>query len=167
MYLWIVCAPWVLHPIIIHWRSSYTLQSWMPKDVTNIIHFPCKFHGPFFKKALVAGHVQFFLSQSWMVALSSRHYISMQTRRRAVSLFSVVRRAKRETRKWPRMWLMARDRRGTKKERLPSTNYAAKPERMIFNGLVIFWPQSWSVDRPGTWNVTLEFAWTTEVYLLC
>ena len=33
-------------------------------------------------------------------------------RLRAVSLFSVVRRAKRETRKWPRAWLMARDGRG-------------------------------------------------------
>ena len=30
-------------------------------------------------------------------------------RLRAVSLFSVVRRAKRETRKWPRAWLIARD----------------------------------------------------------
>ena len=36
-------------------------------------------------------------------------------RLRAVSLFSVVCRAKRETRKWPRAWLMARDGRGTKK----------------------------------------------------
>ena len=33
-------------------------------------------------------------------------------RLRAVSLFSVVRRAKRQTRKWPRAWLMARDGRG-------------------------------------------------------
>ena len=82
-------------------------------------------------------------------------------RLRAVSLFSVVHRAKREKRKWPRAWLMARDGRGTKKERLP-----AKPERMVFHGLVIFWRQNWSVDRPGTWNVTLEFAWTTEVFLL-
>ena len=30
-------------------------------------------------------------------------------RLRAVSLFSEVRRAKRETRKWPRAWLMTRD----------------------------------------------------------
>ena len=30
-------------------------------------------------------------------------------RLQAVSLFSVVRRAKRETRKWPRAWLMARE----------------------------------------------------------
>ena len=38
----------------------------------------------------------------------------LQIRRlRAVSRFSVVRRAKRETRKWPRAWLMARDGRGT------------------------------------------------------
>ena len=58
-------------------------------------------------------------------------------RLRAVSLFSVVRRAKREKRKWPRAWLMARDGRGTKKERLP-----AKPERMVFHGLVIFWRQN-------------------------
>ena len=35
-------------------------------------------------------------------------------RLRAVSLFSVVRRAKRETRKWPRAWLMARDGRGSR-----------------------------------------------------
>ena len=49
---------------------------------------------------------------------------STGTRLRAVSLFSVVRGAKRETRKWPRAWLMARDGRSTKKERLP-----AKPER--------------------------------------
>ena len=37
-------------------------------------------------------------------------------RLRTVSLFSVVCWAKRDTRKWPRMWLMARDGRGTKKE---------------------------------------------------
>ena len=84
---------------------------------------------------------------------------SLSGRLRAVCLFSVVRRAKRETRKWPRVWLMARDGRGKKKERLP-----AKPERMVFRGPVIFWRQNWSVDRPGTWNVTLEFAWTTEVF---
>ena len=36
------------------------------------------------------------------------------------SLFSVVRRAKRETRKWPRAWLMARDGRGTKNDALVS-----------------------------------------------
>ena len=54
-------------------------------------------------------------------------------RLRAVSLFSVVRRAKRETREWPRARLMARDGRGTKKERLP-----AKPGRMVFHGLMIF-----------------------------
>ena len=35
-----------------------------------------------------------------------------QDRLRAVSFFSLVRRAKRETRKWPRAWLMARDGRG-------------------------------------------------------
>ena len=34
----------------------------MPKDITNIIHFPCKFYGTFFKEALVAGHVQFFFA---------------------------------------------------------------------------------------------------------
>ena len=37
----------------------------------------------------------------------------MNHRLRAVSLFSVVRRAKRETREWPRARLMARDGRGT------------------------------------------------------
>ena len=47
----------------------------MPKDIINIIHFPCKSYGPFFKEALVAGHVQFFFPPSRMVALSSRHYI--------------------------------------------------------------------------------------------
>ena len=47
----------------------------MPKDITNINHFPCKFYGSFFKEALVAGHVQFFLPSSRIVALSSRHYI--------------------------------------------------------------------------------------------
>ena len=66
-----------------------------------------------------------------------------------------------ETRKWPRGLLKVRDGRGTKKERLP-----AKPERMVFHSLVIFWHKNWSVDRPNTWNVTLEFAWTTEVFLL-
>ena len=40
------------------------------------------------------------------------------SRLRAVSLFSVVRRAKCETRKRPRAWLMVRDGRGTKKESL-------------------------------------------------
>ena len=34
----------------------------MPKDIINIIHFPCKFYGSFFKEALVAGHVQFFFA---------------------------------------------------------------------------------------------------------
>ena len=47
----------------------------MPKDIINIIRFPCKFYGSFFKEALVAGHVQFFLLPSRMVTLSSRHYI--------------------------------------------------------------------------------------------
>ena len=36
----------------------------------------------------------------------------VRVRLRAVSLFSVVCRVKRETRKWPRAWLMARDGRG-------------------------------------------------------
>ena len=39
---------------------------------------------------------------------------------RAVSLFSVVRRARRETRKWPRAWLKARDGRGTRAATLVS-----------------------------------------------
>ena len=39
-------------------------------------------------------------------------------RLRAVSLFSVVRWAKRETSKWPHAWLTARDGKGTKTERL-------------------------------------------------
>ena len=46
-------------------------------------------------------------------------------RLRPVSLFSVVRRAKRETRKWPRARLMARDGRGTKKESLSFSSRAA------------------------------------------
>ena len=62
--------------------------------------------------------------------------------------------------KWPRAWLKAWDGKGTKQERLP-----AKPERMVCHCLVIFWHENWSVDRPGTWNMTLGFAWTTEVYL--
>ena len=100
----------------------------------------------------------FFLPLSWGIdAWRRKNYLRL----RAVSLFSVVRRAERETRKWPRAWLMARDGRVTKKERLP-----AKPETMVFHGLVIFRRQNWSVDRPGTWNVTLEFAWTTEVFIL-
>ena len=41
-------------------------------------------------------------------------------RLRAGSLFTVVPRAKRETRKWPRAWLMARDGRGAKKESFSS-----------------------------------------------
>ena len=65
-----------------------------------------------------------------------------------------------ETHKRPCAWLKAQDRRDTTKERLP-----ANPERMVFHGLVIFWHENWSVDRPGIWNVTLEFAWTTEVFL--
>ena len=49
-------------------------------------------------------------------------------RLRAVSLFSVVRRAKRETRKWPRAWLMVRDGRGTKKPCRPRfARLAASP----------------------------------------
>ena len=39
--------------------------------------------------------------------------------------FSVVRRAKRETRKWPRARLMARGGRGTKKESLSFSSRAA------------------------------------------
>ena len=38
----------------------------------------------------------------------SRYEGTRESRLRAASLFSVVRRAKRETRKWPRAWLMAR-----------------------------------------------------------
>ena len=43
------------------------------------------------------------------------------SRLRAVSLFSVVHRAKRETRKWPRAWLMARDGRGPRFARLAAS----------------------------------------------
>ena len=38
----------------------------------------------------------------------SRDEGTRESRLRAASLFSVVRREKRETRKWPRAWLMAR-----------------------------------------------------------
>ena len=83
--------------------------------------------------------------------------------------FLSLSRKKRETIKWPPAWLKARDGRGTKKERLPP-----KPERMVFHGLVIFRRKNWNlinriqyckkVDRPSTQNVTLEFAWTPEVF---
>ena len=43
---------------------------------------------------------------------TSRSHIEHRARLRAVFLFSVVRQAKRETRKWPRAWLMVRDGRG-------------------------------------------------------
>ena len=66
----------------------------------------------------------------------------LEYRLRAVSLFSVVRRAKRETRKWPRAWLTARDERGTKKERLP-----AKPDRMVFHVSSDF-----SASKPKCWQ---------------
>ena len=55
-----------------------------------------------------------------------------------------------ETSKWPRAWLKAWDGRGMTKERLP-----AKPERMVFHGLVIFWHENWSVDRPGTCSASI------------
>ena len=48
----------------------------------------------------------------------------MNRRLRAVSLFSVVRRAKRETREWPRARLMVRDGRGTPSFRM-SRGFAA------------------------------------------
>ena len=48
-------------------------------------------------------------------------------RLRAVSLFCVVCGAKRETRKWPRMCLMAGDGRGTKKESLSSFFSGCRP----------------------------------------
>ena len=52
------------------------------------------------RSPLYNGH--FLLSPRW----------PLLSRLRAVSLFSIVRRAKCETRKWPRAWLMARDGRG-------------------------------------------------------
>ena len=45
----------------------------------------------------------------WYCCFSGQCIINIWCRLRAVSLFSVVRRTKRETRKWPRAWLMARD----------------------------------------------------------
>ena len=52
----------------------------------------------------------------------------MNRRLRAVSLFSVVRRAKRETREWPRARLMARDWRGTPSFRARACTPLTKPE---------------------------------------
>ena len=46
------------------------------------------------------------MTQIWVVLLIGWINFPGGTRLRAVSLFSVVRRAKRETRKWPRAWLM-------------------------------------------------------------
>ena len=83
------------------------------------------------------------------MSTTSKPYDIFFSRLQAVTLFSwsVEQNARR---KWPRAWLKARGGRGTKKERLP-----AKPERMVFHGLVSFWHENWSVDRPGT-NVTRD-----------
>ena len=62
-------------------------------------------NGPVGSKS--AGH-EFWVSS--LVINWEKNYV--YNRLRAVSLFSVVRRAKRETHKWPRAWLMARDGRG-------------------------------------------------------
>ena len=56
---------------------------------------------------------------------------SLLARLRAVSLFSVVRQAKRETRKGPRAWLMARDGRGTKKEMIFFSGYHPRFARAL------------------------------------
>ena len=56
---------------------------------------------------------------------------SLLARLRAVSLFSVVCRAKRETRKGPRAWLMARDGRGTKKEMVFFSGYRPRFARAL------------------------------------
>ena len=71
-------------------------------------------------------YISWCIASYYMIKLANTRdpISSAGTRLRTVSLFSVVRRAKRETRKWPRAWLMARDGIDTKKERLP-----AKPER--------------------------------------
>ena len=47
----------------------------------------------------------------WRIKLELELELSntFRYRLRAVSVFSVARRAKRGTRKWPRAWLMARD----------------------------------------------------------
>ena len=58
----------------------------------------------------------------------STESLTTMARLRAVSLFSVVRRAKRETRKWPRARLMARDGRGTKRTPMCLVNCSASIE---------------------------------------
>ena len=75
-------------------------------------------------------------------------------RLRAVSLFSVVRRAKRETRKWPRAWLKARDGRGCPRfaRALLSLNLKKKRDcwqsifwSLIFSTLLGVLRQLWSL----------------------
>ena len=48
-----------------------------------------------------------FLKSKWLPRYMADTAIEGFSRLRAVSLFPVVRRAKRETHKWPRAWLMA------------------------------------------------------------
>ena len=57
-------------------------------------------------------------------------------------------RETRETRKWPSGRLKERDGRGTENESL-----AAKPERVVFHGLLIFWRENWNlINRIQYWK---------------
>ena len=119
----------------------------------------------------------------------SKLYMSAPFRLRAVSLFSVVGRAKRETRKWPRAWLMVRDKSslsffcsrssktwdtqvatrvtdGARQERHEKIETTRKARE---NGL----PRSseflaWKLKCWQARHVKRDFrvAWTTEVFLL-
>ena len=51
----------------------------MPKDIINIIHFPCKSYGSFFKEALAAGHVQFFFRHHEWLLYHQDIILDMQT----------------------------------------------------------------------------------------
>ena len=55
----------------------------------------------------------------------------VRVRLRAVSLFSVVCRVKRETRKWPRAWLMARDGRGCRPRSRVSRLRCSRPRALL------------------------------------
>ena len=99
--------PWDVNIVFIH---SFIL-AWKRTWVT-IISFPLWF-------------LLKTISIRWLVgtkyALLRFQSTSQYPRLRAVSLFSVVRRAKHETRKWPRAWLMARNGRGTRFARLAAS----------------------------------------------
>ena len=66
-----------------------------------------KMSGKFYQETL--NIVQFLVDFCGHKMKTSQCIINIWCRLLAVSLFSVVRRAKRETRKWPCVWLMARE----------------------------------------------------------